>query len=47
MNAEEKPSGRELARKASRELLKAQNDTTGGGKVSTILPTQLDIQNNF
>ena len=31
---EDKLSSRELARKASREILKAQNDTSGGGVVS-------------
>ena len=29
-------TSREVARKASRELIKQQNDTTGGGKVRYI-----------
>ena len=33
-STEKSLSSRDLARKASRELIKAQNDTTGGGKVS-------------
>ena len=35
-STEKSLSSRDLARKASRELIKAQNDTTGGGKVSIL-----------
>ena len=34
-------TSREVARKASRELIKQQNDTTGGGKVRYINYSEL------